>query len=65
MTTLPILRLGSVKDVHRFQDHLRSLHVTMPCDPEILQGDESPLRWPLVRGHLKVRNRIAVQPMEG
>jgi NADPH2 dehydrogenase len=65
MTTLPILRLGSVKDVPRFQEHLRSLHVTMPCDPKILHGDESPLRWPLVRGHLKIRNRIAVQPMEG
>ena len=65
MTALPILRLGSVKDVHRFQEHLRSLHVTMPCDPEILRGDESPLRRPLARGHLKLRNRIAVQPMEG
>ena len=65
MTALPILRLGSVKDVHRFQGHLRALHLTMPCDAEILQGDESPLRWPLVRGHLNIRNRIAVQPMEG
>jgi len=65
MSVLPILRLGSVKNVERFQEHLRSLGVTMPCDREILLGEESPLRWPLERGRLKVHNRIAVQPMEG
>jgi len=65
MSVLPILRLGSVKGVDRFRDHLRSLRVTMPCDREILRADESPLRWPLVRGHIQLRNRIAVQPMEG
>src|SRR5262249_6325979 len=65
MSEPPILRLASLKNVDRFQEHLRSLRVTMPCDAEILCGTESPLRWPLVRGDLKIRNRIAVQPMEG
>jgi 2,4-dienoyl-CoA reductase-like NADH-dependent reductase (Old Yellow Enzyme family) len=65
MTALPIVRLGSIKDVDRFREHLRSLHLTMPCDPAILSGAESPLRSPLVRGPFKLRNRIAVQPMEG
>ncbi|PYX42157.1 MAG: NADH:flavin oxidoreductase [Acidobacteria bacterium] len=37
----------------------------MPCDREILLGNESPLRRPLVRGRFKVCNSIAVQPMEG
>jgi 2,4-dienoyl-CoA reductase-like NADH-dependent reductase (Old Yellow Enzyme family) len=39
--------------------------VTIPCDREIAPGETSPLRWPLVRGGIKIGNRIAVQPMEG
>ncbi len=65
MSALPILRLGSVKDVDRFQEYLRSLGVVMPCDRATLVADESPLRWSLERGRIKLRNRIAVQPMEG
>ncbi|HWX91585.1 MAG TPA: hypothetical protein VNY29_03055 [Terriglobales bacterium] len=65
MRTQTILRLGTVKNVEAFQDHLRSLHVSLPCDCEILRGAESPLRWPLIKGALKIGNRIAVQPMEG
>jgi NADPH2 dehydrogenase len=65
MSAGTILRLGSVKDVPRFQEHLRSLHLAIPCDQEIVPGAESPLRWPLVRGSFKIGNRIAVQPMEG
>jgi 2,4-dienoyl-CoA reductase-like NADH-dependent reductase (Old Yellow Enzyme family) len=60
-----ILRLGSVKDVARFEEHLRSLHVTIPCDDDLAVGPESPLRWPLTRDGIKIGNRIAVQPMEG
>jgi 2,4-dienoyl-CoA reductase-like NADH-dependent reductase (Old Yellow Enzyme family) len=62
---LPILRLGGVKDVARFQEHLRSLHLNVPCDNDLACGSESPLRWPLVRGETRIGNRIAVQPMEG
>ncbi len=65
MSTLRILRLGTVKDVARFQDHVRALGLTIPCDPEIVSGDKSPLRKPLTRGDIKIGNRIAVQPMEG
>jgi NADPH2 dehydrogenase len=65
MSTLPILRLGTVKDVARFQEHVRSLGLTMPCDNELLHGTDSPLRAPLSRGEVKIGNRIAVQPMEG
>jgi NADPH2 dehydrogenase len=60
-----ILRLGTLKDVGRFQDHLRALGLQIPCDPQIAIGAESPLRWPLERGPFKIGNRIAVQPMEG
>ncbi len=60
-----ILRLGSLKDVARFQEHLRSLQLNIPCDSEILRCAESPLRQLLLRGEIKIGNRIAVQPMEG
>jgi len=65
VSTLPILRLGSVKDVQRFKDHLRSLGLHLPCDSELIAGAESPLRQPVERGGFKFENRIAVQPMEG
>jgi NADPH2 dehydrogenase len=65
MSAIPILRLGAVKDVQRFQDHLHSIGETIPCDRELLHGPESPLCWPLLRGGIQIRNRIAVQPMEG
>jgi 2,4-dienoyl-CoA reductase-like NADH-dependent reductase (Old Yellow Enzyme family) len=65
MSTLPILRLGTVKDVARFQEHVRSLGLTIPCDSALRTGENSPLRAPLSRGGIKIGNRIAVQPMEG
>ncbi|HXN94442.1 MAG TPA: hypothetical protein VN879_08060 [Candidatus Acidoferrales bacterium] len=65
MNTLRILRLGAVKDVERFQDHLHSLGLTIPCDSEPISGSDSPLRWPLSCGEIKIGNRIAVHPMEG
>jgi len=65
MSAGEILRIGSLKDVGRFQDHLRALDLRIPCDSEVETGAQSPLRWPLARGPIKIDNRIAVQPMEG
>ena len=65
MSAGAILRIGSLKDVGGFQDHLRALDLQIPCDPQIVTGAQSPLRWPLERGPFKIGNRIAVQPMEG
>jgi len=65
MSTLPILRLGTVKEVERFQAHVQSLGLTIPCDGELVRGKDSPLRAPLKRGGITIGNRIAVQPMEG
>src|SRR2546430_3342511 len=65
MGTLPILRLGTVKEVARFQAHVQSLGLTIPCDSELARGKDSPLRAPLKRGGITIGNRIAVQPMEG
>src|SRR5260221_9984389 len=63
--SLPILRLGTVKDVSRFQEHLHALGLSIPCDAQIKSGSESPLRQPLSRGEINLANRIAVHPMEG
>jgi NADPH2 dehydrogenase len=65
MSTATILRLGSVKDVGRFQVHLHALGLKIPCDSQIMTGAQSPLRGPLHCGPFKIGNRIAVQPMEG
>ncbi len=65
MNKRAILRLGALKDVARFQEHVQSLQLNIPCDREIVRSDESPLRKPLLRGEIKIGNRIAVQPMEG
>ena len=65
MSTIAILRLGSVKEVSRFQEHLDSLHLTIPCDGEVVSGPKSPLRLPIARAGITIGNRIAVQPMEG
>ncbi|HET9801624.1 MAG TPA: hypothetical protein VFP96_00170, partial [Candidatus Acidoferrum sp.] len=65
MSTLPILRVGTVKDVGRFEEHVKSLGLTLPCDHELLHGDASPLRAPMERNGIKIGNRITVQPMEG
>jgi 2,4-dienoyl-CoA reductase-like NADH-dependent reductase (Old Yellow Enzyme family) len=65
MSTAPIRRIGTLKDVGGFQDHLRALGLQILCDPQVVTGAESPLRWPLERGRFKIGNRIAVQPMEG
>jgi 2,4-dienoyl-CoA reductase-like NADH-dependent reductase (Old Yellow Enzyme family) len=65
MGTHSILRIGSVKDVAQFQQHLTSLGVTIPCDNEIVEGATSPLRRPIERAGISIGNRIAVQPMEG
>jgi 2,4-dienoyl-CoA reductase-like NADH-dependent reductase (Old Yellow Enzyme family) len=65
VSATPILRLGAVKDVQRFKQHLHLLELELPCDSELSAGAESPLQWPLERGAYRFRNRIAVQPMEG
>jgi NADPH2 dehydrogenase len=65
MSRPPITRLGTLKGVARFQEHVRSLQLSIPCDSEIIPGADSPLRKPLVCGDIKIGNRIAVQPMEG
>jgi 2,4-dienoyl-CoA reductase-like NADH-dependent reductase (Old Yellow Enzyme family) len=60
-----IVRLASLKGISRFQTHLDSLQLRIPCDAQLLSGPESPLAQPLVRGGVRISNRIAIHPMEG
>jgi len=60
-----ILRLGSLKDVNQFQEYLQALHLSLPCDREVIGGTASPLSKPLAKGDVRIGNRIAIQPMEG
>ena len=60
-----IRRVGTLKDVAHFREHVQSLGVTIPCDDQIAHGPQSPLRQPLLSKEFKIANRIAVQPMEG
>lgn len=62
---MEIVRIGSMKQVARFKEHLSALGLDIPCDDELLFQERSPLRQPLVRDQITVGNRIAVQPMEG
>lgn len=65
MNRSEILRLGSIRDVGQFEEHLAALCLAIPCDRELLRGAESPLAQPIVREGIKIGNRFAVQPMEG
>lgn len=65
MNSRPIVRLASLKDADRFKNHLQTLNLNIPCDREMLTGGDSILRQPITCGRFEIRNRIAVQPMEG
>ena len=69
MSEKAMLRLGALKRVEQFQEHLRSLGLSTPCHSEILHGGESPLLAELPAslygGNFAVGNRIAINPMEG
>ena len=65
MSANSIARVASMHSVERFQAHLKSLGVSIPCAHEVLTAPESPLGKPLQRDSITIANRIAVQPMEG
>jgi len=65
MSTAAIVRLGTIKEVARFQEYVRALGLGIPCDNEIQCGNHSPLLATLQRGDLRIGNRIAINPMEG
>jgi NADPH2 dehydrogenase len=65
MSEHSFLHVGGIRDVETFRNHLRELHISIPCDAKLLAGNTSPLGQPLHRGKIAVGNRFAIQPMEG
>jgi NADPH2 dehydrogenase len=65
MSNPAILRLGTLRDVEHFEQHVQSLGLEIPCDHELISGAESPLARPLERAGMFLGNRVAIQPMEG
>lgn len=62
-----LTRIPSLKTVEAFRRRLGELDITLPCDDEIVPGDESPLAKPVattINGKT-IGNRIAIHPMEG
>ncbi len=63
-----LVRVPSLKTVDRFREHVSSLGVQIPCDDELVVGEESPLLQSLsdvaVNGK-SIGNRWAIHPMEG
>ena len=63
-----LVRISSLKGVAEFRRHVLSLGIDLPCDDEILRGQNSPLARPVqhitVNGK-RIGNRFAVHPMEG
>ncbi len=65
MTEHPFLHLGGVRDVETFRRHLSQEQLTIPCDPELFSGDDSPLARPLKFHTREIGNRFTIHPMEG
>src|SRR6266481_5020217 len=65
MSETKMLRIGGVKNIAQFAEHLRALQLRIPCDSGILLGAESPLFSMVSRGSIKIGNRFAINPMEG
>lgn len=65
MSVQSYLHLGSVHGVVAFQRHLREHQIAIPCDTEMIAGDDSSLAQPLSFNGVKIGNRFAIHPMEG
>ncbi len=63
---MPWKRIGSLRSIDAFRDHLAALGLELPCDETPLSSEEnSPLAAPMVCGKLTIGNRWCVHPMEG
>jgi NADPH2 dehydrogenase len=59
------LHLGGVRTVEEFCSYLRDRGITIPCDPEVITGNDAPLAQSLHVNGLTIGNRFAIHPMEG
>ncbi|MBI4583847.1 MAG: NADH:flavin oxidoreductase [Planctomycetes bacterium] len=61
------VKIGSLKSVESFKEHLAGISKEVPVDGRILPAPQSPLARPLEArpGGFVIGNRWAIQPMEG
>jgi len=60
-----ILHLGSLREVDAFALHLQKHGIAIPVDRVLLPPAESPLGRVFEAKRFSIRNRFAIQPMEG
>src|SRR5688500_941294 len=70
MVTEPfkLTRIPSLKTVDDFRRHVASLNIELPCEDQIISGATSPLaqaRGGVTINGKTIKNRWAIQPMEG
>jgi 2,4-dienoyl-CoA reductase-like NADH-dependent reductase (Old Yellow Enzyme family) len=58
-------RIATLKTAAEFQDHLRSIGISLPFDETLQAGSQSPLGQPLQRTNGIIGNRFCILPMEG
>lgn len=59
------LHIGSVRDAAVFKRYLHEQQIEIPCDEEMVAGNDSPLAVPLDFNGRTIGNRFAIHPMEG
>src|SRR5271154_1409769 len=63
-----LIRIPSLKTVEDFRKHAALLGIDLPCENEIVSGNDSPLAQPVdgvtINGK-RIGNRWAIHPMEG
>ena len=58
-------RVASFKTHEAFVSYLTTLGIQLPCDKEVVSGDQSPLAAPLAVDDVTIGNRFCILPMEG
>jgi 2,4-dienoyl-CoA reductase-like NADH-dependent reductase (Old Yellow Enzyme family) len=65
MPSVDPVRIGALKSLQAFKDHLQSLGIDFPVEAEVETAPASPLAQPLEVFGKRAPNRFAIQPMEG
>src|ERR1700722_7836588 len=63
-----LVRVPSLKTVADFRNHIASLGLELPCEDQIIAGNQSPLAQPISNVTINgktIGNRWAIHPMEG
>ena len=65
MASERFVRVGHLKTVEAFREHLDNLGVELPVDHTVETAPESPLAQPYDHREFKIGNRFCIHPMEG